>query len=642
MRRTLKLLSSALLLVVPAAVAQQPGVGDTPLDKLLNTPISAVAKYEQRLEEAAASVTIIGREEIERYGYETLADVLEAIRGLYLSDDRNYTYLGVRGFSRPGDLNNRVLLLIDGHPMTETVFGSVPLGSELVIDLASVERIEFVRGPGSVLYGTGAMLGVINVVTGRNAAGGASMAVGSNGNESAAMQASHGFASGATLDASGVWRNSRGQDRIYFKEFDSPATNNGIVERIDGFDAAGGMVSFVRGGLRLTAYKGSRVKDVPTAPWGADFGSASRSEDSRSFVEMNFGQKLSESATFAVRMSWDSSEHEFLIPAAMPLENTTHAEWASGEARLVWDPKPNHRLTAGAARVQGLHSGFGVEAGSFLSFHSDQHVHSTSLYVQHEYQPLSKVTLIGGIRYDMHSYLPTSSSPRLAMIIHPSKSRTFKLLAGDAYRAPSVFEMFLSDIDVTGKSNPALRPENVRTLEAVWEERLTPSLFAVASLYQFRATGLIERVDEAEFWQYRNTGTADTRGLEMQLDYRGSLAWAYASYSMQRSESDGEWLTNSPRHLIKAGATLPFLGRGNAAAEMLYDSGRKTMGGEVTESHLNTNLALSWRLIRRLRVRAALRNVFDDDYAVPVGVEHRQDSIARDGRTLLLKVTYEF
>ena len=88
--------------------------------------------------------------------------------GFYLSNDRNYSYLGARGFSRPSDYNNRILILVDGHSVNEGVFGAAPL--ELPIDLTSLERIEVVRGPGSALYGTGAVFGVINLVTRSGAA----------------------------------------------------------------------------------------------------------------------------------------------------------------------------------------------------------------------------------------------------------------------------------------------------------------------------------------------------------------------------------------------------------------------------------------------------------------------------------------
>lgn len=146
-----------------AAQATEPTSTGSSLDELLEVKISGAAKSDQTARQAPASVTIITSEDIERYGYRTIADVLMTVRGFFVSYDRNYTYVGVRGFSRPTDYNNRILLLLDGHTMNENVYGAAELGSEFPIELDVVDHIEIIRGPGSALYGTGAMLAVVKV-----------------------------------------------------------------------------------------------------------------------------------------------------------------------------------------------------------------------------------------------------------------------------------------------------------------------------------------------------------------------------------------------------------------------------------------------------------------------------------------------
>lgn len=79
--------------------------------------VTAATKRPQPLSETPSEVTVITASEIHAMGYHTLADALRWVRGLYVSDDRNYSYLGVRGLQRPGDYNNKVLLAIDGHTL---------------------------------------------------------------------------------------------------------------------------------------------------------------------------------------------------------------------------------------------------------------------------------------------------------------------------------------------------------------------------------------------------------------------------------------------------------------------------------------------------------------------------------------------
>jgi outer membrane receptor for ferrienterochelin and colicin len=161
------LLVSPLACLFPARAAhtQELDVSHISLDSLLAVPVHAAARYAQAVAYAPASVSIVTAAEIEALGMRTLGDVLSAVPGMYLSDDRNYAYVGVRGFSRPSDYNNRLLVLLNGHPMNENTYGSAFVGLETPIDMGIVERVEVVRGPASALYGSNAMLAVVNIVT---------------------------------------------------------------------------------------------------------------------------------------------------------------------------------------------------------------------------------------------------------------------------------------------------------------------------------------------------------------------------------------------------------------------------------------------------------------------------------------------
>ena len=132
----------------------------------------------QAVTEAPASVSFITAEDIARFGYRTLADILRSVRGMYVSDDRNFSLLGVRGFSKPGDYNSRILLLVNGHRVNDNVFGQAQIGAEFGIDPAMFERVEIIRGPASSLYGDSAFFAVVNVITRSGASlGGTSLAL---------------------------------------------------------------------------------------------------------------------------------------------------------------------------------------------------------------------------------------------------------------------------------------------------------------------------------------------------------------------------------------------------------------------------------------------------------------------------------
>src|ERR1700681_367851 len=212
-----------ILLLAPSrdAGAQQP-LSDLSLEELMSLDAGRVFGASARLQsatEAPASVSFITAEEIVRYGYRTLADILRGVRGMYVTDDRNFSYLGTRGFGNPGDYNSHILLLVNGHRVNDNVYGQAEIGAEFGIDPALFERVEIIRGPASSLYGNSAFFAVINVITKSGASlDGASLTVedGTLGTELTRASFGRRFASGLDMAVSGTYERSAGVNRLYF------------------------------------------------------------------------------------------------------------------------------------------------------------------------------------------------------------------------------------------------------------------------------------------------------------------------------------------------------------------------------------------------------------------------------------------
>ena len=149
----------------PDATSPKKDLTELPIEALMNISVYGASKYEQKLMEAPASVTIINQDEIKKYGYRNLADILRSVRGFFVTNDRNYQYLGVRGFNRPGDYNTRILLLVDGHRLNDGLYDQAPIGYDFPVDIDLIDRVEVVRGPSSSIYGTNAFFAVVNVIT---------------------------------------------------------------------------------------------------------------------------------------------------------------------------------------------------------------------------------------------------------------------------------------------------------------------------------------------------------------------------------------------------------------------------------------------------------------------------------------------
>jgi hypothetical protein len=226
----------ALLLAMAQQSAQaSQDLTDLPLEQLMNeskltdASVFGASRFRQRVSTIPSAVTVISREDIQQYGWRTVAEALRSVPGFYVHSDRSYNYIGARGFARPQDYNSRVLLLIDGQRTNDAVYDTAYVGTEQLIDIDLVERIEVVRGPGSSVYGGNALFGVINIIT-RTAQQIDGVEIGAAYSSFSTVYGRATFGkrldNGAEIVASVSGSDSHGPD-LRFPEFDAPETSFG-------------------------------------------------------------------------------------------------------------------------------------------------------------------------------------------------------------------------------------------------------------------------------------------------------------------------------------------------------------------------------------------------------------------------------
>ena len=420
------------------------------LDGLLNTPVSTGAKYAQDIRQVSGSVSIVTAEDIRRFGYRTLEDVLQSMAGIYTSYDRNYMQLGARGFGRPNDYNNRILLLIDGHSTNESMWGSAFLGDEQALNLRAVERIEVVRGPASALYGTGAMFAIINIITqsGTSQGNRVELGGGSYGRQSASAAGGFALGSRGAIAMSAIVENRDGRD-LYFPEFDSPATHNGIAHNLDYQRRAGARFSAQLRDLSLRAQYTYRVTGIPTGSYGQIFNDPlAQVRDAAGYLELKYDHDLSAVHHVSARTYYDSYYYRGRYPLPGDLNRDRASTRVMGaEAAMRWDPVPNNRVTAGAEYRWNARARYDVWDDGVLSSSIDAPFSVVSLYLQDDWQIRSNLSLLMGARHDESSIAGGATTPRVALIYHPNPGTTLKAMYGRAFRAPSLYESAYAGVD---------------------------------------------------------------------------------------------------------------------------------------------------------------------------------------------------
>jgi iron complex outermembrane receptor protein len=641
----------------PAAPAPSSSAGgpqdlsDLPLEDLMNVKVYAASKFAQDVAQAPASVTIVGGDEIRRHGYRTLADVLRQVRGFYVTYDRNYSYVGVRGFLRPGDYNGRVLLLVNGHPLNDSIFEQALLGTESPIDIGLVERVEVIRGPSSSLYGTSAFFAVVNVITrsGRSLDGaevaveGGSQRLG-RGRVTLGGRSERGVEGLFSISA----LDSRGNDRLYYPEFDEGASDGFAVDG-DRDRSINVFASGRAGDFWAQAGFGTRTKRIPTAAFDTLFNDPrEQTIDARGFAEVEYTRQLNARTSIELRLAFDHYRYEGTYPYDTGLFfDDAHGSWGTAEALFVRHAG-DHAITVGTEQRINLQQDQSArdETGVLLDDRRSSEV--TALFAEDEYRITPRLIANVGVRWDQYfGTFGATINPRLALIAIPFEGSALKLLYGRAFRAPNPFELYYDQNALSEK----LTPERIQTTEIAWEQRVLPRLQFTSSVFHSRVHDLISQrggsADTIDGLYFRNGDSVAAQGVEIEL--QGELPGrvnARLAQVLQRATPDrsSRTISNSPSAITTIVLDAPIPGSGAVVAFNGYYIGeRRRVGTGMIDAAFVSNLSVSRRApLRGLDVGFTIYNLFDAAYSDPGSVEHRQEVLPQDGRTAAVRLSWRF
>ncbi len=638
-----------------ADAGSTPDLASMPLEALMLVKVRTATLFGQSVADAPAAVVVLTAKDIQAFGWRTLADALSSLPGLYTSYDRSYAYLGARGFQRPGDYNSRFLLLIDGMRVNDAIFDEAPIGDDFPLDMDLVERIEYVPGPGSAIYGSNALFGVINVVTQKGSdINGTRVATSAGSFGEKRARATYGWHGGGgadvVLSATAYGRN--GQD-LYYPEFDTPHQNNGIARNLD-YDRAQYLFGkFTYQDFKISAGYGTRTKGNPTASYQAVFNAPASTTDTHSFVDATYSHAVTNELELASQVYWERYDNAdsgwYGIPAIVNVDHYK-AIWYGADVHATLSSIPRNKfvigvsLTRDAARDQ-----YNYTVDPYQSILNDQRSsNSAGVYAEDELQLPWHFTLNAGLRLDHDSTAGTNASPRLALNFKPTSADTFKLLYGRAYRAPNAYELYYTVPGPGGQhGNSSLRPEHITTAEFVYDRSLGENAHATVSLFRYDARDLItETLDPSGVFIFENVNNAEAHGVELAYEQNiASIAQIRASYSWQmtRDSATGAVLQNSPRHLGKINVVVPLLHHAaRLGAQMQCASARAAEVGYAAGYCLGNVTLGSDRLIAHADVSFSVYNVTDKRYADPAGPNFTQNVIAQQSRTFLLKLVYGF
>jgi len=630
-------------------------IGRMDLEQLMIVELETVtaSKYSQKLSETASSVTIIGKDQIQQFGYRTLSDVLRTVPGFFITNNRVYDNAGIRGFDQSADYNGRMLVMIDGIRMNEAIYDSGFTDNALPIDMDLVDRVEVVRGPGSSLYGNNAFFAVVNVITKRGSDyRGGELAGSWSSFDTYKGRASYGRRLDNGLDflASATGFNSDGQAL----NLPEAATQDNPLGASSGANNEHDKQFFAKaswGNFSFEGGYGRRFKGIPGGLFGVDFAPpASSLQDSEAFVNLQYQKALSPKLDFTARAFYGDYDFKGQFRyGGMLVSNLTHAWWSGLEMRLLSSHFDGHKLLAGVEIQENwqLQQYADISPPTSVSQDDSRDTHRVGIFLQDDMDLTERLKLSLGARFDDNSLSSQSMfSPRVGLVYQALTDTVFKLQYGKAFRSPTIAQQFYTVYGSPSQiPNNGLQPEQIDTVSLAWEQAFAGDWHFTATGYYLKQSKRLAVVEEAPFIQHTvNLGGEIGYGAEFELQRRwDNGALLRSGYSLAFAEdldqgTDGSVLGNIPRHLYQLNFMTPlFSPQWRGGFDMQVLAARTSLQAK-TPGYARVGLNLLYQPVKYLDLSAGVYDLLDDNRLEPGGIY----GIPQEGRTFRLKFACRF
>jgi outer membrane receptor for ferrienterochelin and colicins len=565
------------------------------IETLVNVNVTTASKFSETAADAPGVISVVTQDELRRFGGTTLGEILTRVPGIgatsaYFTDRSMVAARGDQTKINGG----HILFLINGRPTREVLEGG--LVSDLIesFPISALDRIEVVKGPGSVLYGSNAFSAVVNLITLKPDHNELVVAAlpGAGGT---ADTSARGTYSCGEFGIVGAFQIHQKPDSAVRYGYSTPIPNDPLASTLAVQDVT--IPNRSAGGYLGAAYRGLSFSSSITHWTTSSFvrGIVGDVAWTRQFADVGYAAAPSDrwKSTFNVTFTRNTLSAP-ISPSIERDSNEVVAEWTNAVTVTERD-----RATLGFLydRIQGHETYLGVSPSIQISNGSRG---ASTAYGQLDHRLLTNVKLIGGVQVNQSSDNDLDAVPRAGVIWHPASAFTVKALYGKAFRSPSINETTLNHPGLEG--TPGLRPEVAGTfdLELGYSRNRVE-----ASIDYFRThqTDSITVDARPVRWKYVNLGEATFHGVAIDGKYyvmREVLVVGSVSY---QGNEDGNGVSNiTPVANMDAKLGLSYRAESGATVSV-FDVYSGTIDGY--NNGLNPAPASSHMLSLELRVNAS-------------------------------------
>jgi len=647
------------------------------LDELLQVEIISSTLTPEKLKTVPSAVTVFTREEINRLGLDKLGELMNLVPGFqaYQSSGSSLeTPFSSRG-RRIGSTTAEILILVDGQRYdSPRSSGSSSLAP--IYPLEFVEKVEFIRGPGAAIYGSNAMMGMINITT-RSNLNQLTLGYGSFNRKKMYLQTSSDFDSltmdiavhietdeGDNYDVQDTFSNARidtddplkiadvnfklqwENTRIIIKHnqfkvenfYEFNTLSNGFNERDGGISSISLKHNFswqqVKSYFWLSYNNANAMINTQLTPpnvfSGPPFPYTSDPLNSDAlFVSANF-ENYSES-----RGQWHNdwtinakSSLQFGVelrridaPEAIASNNFDLGEFANGISPITY--------------YEGA-----LLPTTPIQAESERNI--IGVYTQYQKQFFESTYLTLGLRYDDFSDIDSQLSPRLGLVQEINPHHSVKLLYGQAFRAPSESELNLLNNPVL-LGNPNLKPETVKSLDLIWIGQWIHTGFSLGYFESHFDNSIVQMDNGSGVLQYTNIQQDPIKGLELELSHELNRHWLVRASithisekpdpSFREADNKGSFAINYQHTNWNANLVSTYFDQREMSAA----------GNRITlDDYWLLFGKLLYNITDQMEIFIQAKNLLDEDYLTPASGPNLTEGIPNRGRELLFGLNWKF
>lgn len=604
------------------------------LEELLQIEITGSTHSKEDLYTVPSSVTVFTYDQIRHMSVNSLEELMNYVPGFQSNRAATYTHQ-YETHTRGGLSEGSVLVLYDGQRLNMDWTGSVTSRNQLM-SLENIYKIEFIKGPGSALYGSNAFVGVINIITKKDLRN-----IGVRAND----KYQHAYMN-YTYDEDALRMNTfiKGlhDDGVSYDL--APDIYTGLVRQPK--DRNSGLEAYLNMEYKDFYAQARHIKREPKEWYNIGFNSdKSRSKLTQEFFRMGYLYQESDTFKSELALSYIQAKGDIDFGLGIGLyansvvdEDSFGVQWENAyrfntehgfnfgaeyrhasinEATLKLNIAPREDIAD--SRSRDIYSAYGQYQGNFLDF---------------------KIT--AGLRYDDYSDFGSTLNPRVALVYQAHEDTSLKLLYGSAFKAPTQQQLYLKNNSISS-GNPHLQAEEIQTYEAIIIQGFASNSLSL-SYFHSTMKDTIKREYVGSLLTYRNTQEQQYQGIEAELISAfldNSLNTRIGVSHITDSDQD---VIITPRTTLSAIANYRYE-KFNFNMSAFFHS--KTENDYTTyikklDTYTLANTKLSYLVLDDLKVYVEMQNIFDEDYETPSIVGSPQFDVENRGRLSYLGLEYSF